>query len=271
MRKIKDILFILVLYKRSITESETYQSILKELEEQKVSVSFYVYDNSPEPQYLTSNDHVTFHYEHDATNSGVSKAYNHGVDLAIKNNIKWVVILDQDTQFPSGFLSHYTDVIKNTNEGDSLYTPILLDNNKLLSPCRYILHRGFHLNEKDLIVKRIKIKNKSFLNSGVMIKAKKVEEIGGFDESLFYYSDHDFFYRSVKFISYTNILEVVLEHSLSSSVNVDSPQTLQRLRMLKAASFIMAKKHKSLFPIFWFYLRAIKLALKNKKLIYILS
>lgn len=268
MNNIENVLFVVVLYKQLLSESDTYVSILKQLKEKDLSANFFVYDNSPTPQEIKNNEYIKFHYIHDRSNPGVARAYNQGATLAEEKGMDWIVILDQDTLFPAGALESYISAMKNAKFDDGVYAPILVSGRKLLSPCKYIFHRGFHINYDSFLndfkknkVNKIAIKNKSFFNSGLLIKVDVLKKIGGYDESLFDYSDHDFFYRLSKKISYINLIDIYLEHSFSSDIETDSEKISKRLNMLKKSSFIMSKKYKSLFPIFWFYLRKIKLAL----------
>ena len=73
---LKDIFFVIVLYKSSLEDSKTINSLESIIGD---GFNLYVYDNSPERQY--ENDNFEFKnfkikYYHDGTNPGLSTAYN---------------------------------------------------------------------------------------------------------------------------------------------------------------------------------------------------
>lgn len=268
MSEFENTLFVIVLYKRKIEDSETYNSLVEEAHRHGCTLNAYVHDNSPEPQNLNSNDFFNILvYDHDSSNSGVSRAYNNAAKYANSNKIDWIVIFDQDTTLPLGALAEYEKSLDQSTPEDKILAPILKDGDRVVSPCRYILHRGFHLN--NVPSEMVRLKNISFLNSGLVIKSDFLTSVGGFDEELFDYSDHDFFYRISKFLDKVTLIDICLEHSLSSGVNEKSAATINRLKMLKLASIRMSKKYGSLFPLIWFYFRCAKLVVLNRDISYL--
>lgn len=132
--------FVIVLYKTDILQSVSYQSMLMG----KKDISLLIYDNSP----ISSSSHDKLDpawntvYHHDPLNSGLSAAYNLGAEIAQQSAKSHLILLDQDTTFPSGILDQYEDSITKF-EGIGLFSPILKMNNGLvMSPCRYKNHRG---------------------------------------------------------------------------------------------------------------------------------
>lgn len=268
MSEFENTLFVIVLYKRKIEDSQTYNSLVAEARKEDCTLNAYIHDNSPEPQNINSNESLNILvYDHDSSNSGVSRAYNNAAKYAKSNKIDWIVIFDQDTTLPPGALVEYKKSLDNSTAEDKIFAPILKDGDKVVSPCRYILHRGFHLN--NVPSETVRLKDISFLNSGLVVNAEFLIHVGGFDEELFYYSDHDFFYRIPKFLDKVTLIDICLEHSLSSGVNEKSAATINRLKMLKLASARMSKKYGSLFPLMWFYFRCAKLVVLNRDISYL--
>lgn len=262
MSDFENILFVIVLYKRKIGDSETYNSLVKEAHRRGSIVNLYVHDNSPEPQNIEPNELVNISvYDHDTSNSGVSRAYNNAAEYAKENKIDWIAIFDQDTTLPAGALAEYKKSLDNSTLEDKIFAPILKDGDRVVSPCRYVLHRGFHLNQAPS--ERVQLKNISFLNSGLLISAEFLISVGGFDEELFDYSDHDLFFRIRNTVKSVSIIPCDLEHLLSSASDQNHEQQDKRLFMLKSASRRMSIKYRSLFPLFWFYLRYFRLKIKN--------
>lgn len=262
------ILFVVVLYKQSIPDSETCQSFIAEFEEGNQPIHVLVYDNSPLPQKIPDIKNIRFSYIHDASNPGPTKAYNKAALLAKREKFEWIAIFDQDTRLPKGFLHIYKKAAAlGKMHGMLVYAPLLFDSGRLISPCAYHMHRGFHLKSQP--VKNIKLMRRSLLNSGLLLHTDVFSIVGYFDERLFYYSDHDFFYRARRKIKQVGILDVSFQHSLSSAKNVDSPETEARIAMLRKAALLMSKKYNTLWPFFWFLIRSVKLSILNKNLRYL--
>ena len=136
---ISDIQFTIVLYKCELKDSVTFLSLTKALknEEQFSKADLYVYDNSPyEQEKLLFNQYWNITYESDLTNSGLSKAYNQAASHAKNNNKKYLLLLDQDTEFPFSSLNVYLESINNNDF--KLFAPILkIQGGKIMSPCLY--------------------------------------------------------------------------------------------------------------------------------------
>ena len=100
------LLAVLVLYKERANDSASFHSLRRALFENSESASFLrvlVYDNSPEPQVLPTLN-IDVEYVHNPKNGGPLAAYNEALERALKSNIPWVLLLDQDTDFDATFL-----------------------------------------------------------------------------------------------------------------------------------------------------------------------
>lgn len=173
------ILIIIVLYKQSIHESKTYNSLRNYL----ADCSVYFYDNSPE--YNKENEqHIRINdiYVHDPSNSGLSHAYNQAAKYALDKSFNWLLLSDQDTIFPEDFIQKVRQAILK-NPDITIFAPVLkLSDNTIFSPCRYnnmfikplrsISHGLFSLN------------NTVPVNSGLLVKTSRFIEVNGYDERL---------------------------------------------------------------------------------------
>jgi len=187
-----------------------------------------VYDNSPEPAYVKENSFKNWkiHYIHDRSNPGVSKAYNEGFKIGKELNKKWLLLLDQDTTFPKDALIKYFDAM-DYYKNSVLFAPVLRVNNKIYSPSRYYLKRGFHL--KTIKMGLNTIRNKTLLNSGMCISLAAFEKIGGFNEKVkLYFSDFNFIDRYRR--HYTNfiVLDTICEHKMFTIENKNTQSQLRR-------------------------------------------
>src|ERR1700744_5398625 len=102
------VLATVVIYKRSIENSEAVQALLRCFaEDPALAAGFRVllYDNSSEaqtpPQQICT---VEVSYHHDELNGGLAVAYNHALGLAGEAGIPWLLLLDQDTRVTAEYL-----------------------------------------------------------------------------------------------------------------------------------------------------------------------
>lgn len=140
-------------------------SILKELENKNISV---VYNKE---------------------NLGVATALNQGVKIAIDKKYKWVLTLDQDSEF-----------LPNTYNNLLEYYETLKDKNKTMIIAPKVTER-VNLNENNSFDSKNVVWNDVILNltSGSLIKAEAFDKIGFFDDKLFIEQvDNDFCYRLIK-------------------------------------------------------------------------
>src|SRR5260221_11839723 len=118
-----------------ISESPTYQSLTSALQHSSTSTSLFIYDNSPQPQEVLTNPCWNIHYQHNPSNPGVSKAYNKGFECAKIQNKKWILLADQDTEFPIDAFDKYLRSQKES--GCSIVVPKLIDQVGIVSPLKF--------------------------------------------------------------------------------------------------------------------------------------
>jgi len=195
---VDSIMGIVVLHNTLIEESVTIKSLSLSLAADHLVLDLIVYDNS-EFSELQSGSFFTFgqfniHYYHDRLNSGLGKAYNVAAKIASEKHKNWILLLDQDTDFPITSISKYLVALKSSLQ-HKLFAPILkLSNNSILSPCKYYFKRGFVL--KSVAAGRNSFKNRTLVNSGMLINLKSFEICGGYNEGIkLDFSDVDFIER----------------------------------------------------------------------------
>ena len=198
MRKVK-ILVVIVLYKRKIHQSISFNCIYSELHAQNdIEYKIYICDNAPYPDdegIILADDSII--YFHDKSNPGVSKAYNQAARYAKSIEYNWILILDQDTFIPKGMLAKY---IAATNNHSMLIAPNVINKSSgsLLSPCVFRCKMGHRLH--NYVSGKIKINKYSFINSGLMISTSAFFTVGGYNENVYLdYSDHEFISRYKKY------------------------------------------------------------------------
>ncbi|MHC4583720.1 MAG: glycosyltransferase [Planctomycetota bacterium] len=181
------------MYKTRPEDSETFISLGNSLKNSKLRMDIVVYDNSPTPMATALegiNDNWIIHYIHDKTNPGVSKAYNEGFRIAKRKEKKWMLLLDQDTSFPRNTITEYGKAI-HKYMSICLLAPIVISKNRIISPCRYFLNRGYSLRRIEPGI--YNCERKSLINSGMLISVDAFEKTGGYNENIrLDFADHSF-------------------------------------------------------------------------------
>jgi len=261
----EDIVAVIVLYKMSLEESSTFITLTKSLKSIGAKLDLFVYDNSPSAQELDHSKYKqwTISYVHDKNNPGVSTAYNRACDYAVEQGKKWLLLLDQDSIFPPDAIMRYAESISSVVA--PLVVPRLVSSTgRVASPARYALHRGSHIRRSDLPPGVNDLRRRSFLNSGILVAVEAFKAVGGFDTELFYYSDHDFFFRFGKHYNKYFLLDIdVIHDACSAEIG------RERFDLLQTAMLHMSKIHKTLWPHIWLFCRALKLTILTRNPYYV--
>lgn len=249
-----DILICLVLYEKSIYNSPSWQSLVA----QPQSLHIFICDNSRIPQSLPSSDHK-LHYVHRGDNPGVSAAYNLGAEWAKKQELKWIVLLDDDTYLPPDFI----ETLCCQREADWL-APQVYDEVGLLSPFKVVNGGGQRLSSirTGTVVSQSTIP----INSGSCLKLRSFFRIGGFDEKLpLDFSDFDYFLRANNHQQMGRIYPLCLKHSLSNNSFASLDNAVTRFNIYVKSAIYFGQKHKiKKVMIIRIWLRAMKLGYKFK-------
>ncbi len=212
-----DILFVIVLYKCKLKYSDTFITLSESLKHYKYRFDLLVYDNSPEPSEESLEfPGINLTYLSDTKNSGVSKAYNKGAEVAAGMNKKWMILLDHDTIFPVDTITEYLLAIKEY-PGKKLFAPIvLIDDKKIISPAHFKFMRGFYSKKVNTGINNLV--GYSIINSGMCINLEAFNKNSGYNELIkLDFSDHDFIKRFKKSIGNKFIIiNLKVYHELSS-------------------------------------------------------
>lgn len=217
-----DILFVIVLYKLVLEDAATYISLAKAVAVAKCEIDLLVYDNGSgefKPDFKREPG-INVIYVSDSENSGVSKAYNTGANLAKEMKKKWLFLLDQDTQLPPQTIIQYLKSITSF-PAEELFAPIMrVNNSKIISPCHFKFMRGIAV--KHIAIGLNTLNKYSLINCGICVKVDAFCKNEGYNELLkLDFSDHDFIRRFRKNVTDKFIVvDLTVEHQLSSeSVN----------------------------------------------------
>ena len=187
---------VLVLYRQSLADSMTFQSLGPSVRGLPTPLPLLVYDNSPTPMGhpgSASYDGWDIQYIHDPTNPGISRAYQEGARLAAERLKPWLLLLDQDTRFPPDWLTRYLAEVQR-HPDVKLFAPILRSKGRILSPCIYRFKRGFSLDRIEPGPQSLT--GLSLLNSGMWIAVEDYLAVGGHEVRIALdFADHEFIER----------------------------------------------------------------------------
>ena len=212
---------VVVLYNCRIEDSKSIQSINESLGCAPFAMDVVVYDNSPYSEIESgskfSKGQFNIHYFHDASNPGVSKAFNVAAEYAKRLQKKWILLLDQDTSFPLECISSYLQAIEQ-HPTISLFVPILkLSSGTILSPSRYRFKRGFAI--KEIVLGINSLKQISPVNSGMLINLDAFTKAGGYNEKIkLDFSDFQFIERFKKVSESFYIINMVVLQEFSDEM-----------------------------------------------------
>jgi GT2 family glycosyltransferase len=183
-------LIVIVLYQQSLEKSVAYRSLKANFGSHDFEYDFFVYDNSQVQQSTLEN----VYYVHDASNSGMSSAYNQAAQYAKKNGFQWLLLSDQDTNYPNDVLKKYTQAVQNCLDIKLIVPKVRTHKGALLSPCRYSHKRGRSL--QSIESGKLWLNGLSVINSGMLVNVDTFISVGGYNEKVpLDLSDHQFIER----------------------------------------------------------------------------
>lgn len=226
------ILIAIVLYKCSIENSESINSIVGYMNQRSISneVEIHVFDNSEEKQ-INSDDRLIFHANQ--KNCYLSENYNTALKHCVENNFDWLVLLDQDTKCTT----EYLDIVLNGNLDDKkaafvpeIYSP---DGNKIAP---YTVGLGFR--------KKFKIKRKSkkySINSATILNVRYFyKKIHSFSEEYpLDFLDHWYFHKINGLGGEIGLIDALITHDLSVAHKVFAVSAERYENILKAEQKFM--------------------------------
>lgn len=264
----KELLGVLVLYKCRLEDSPAFITLEEALVKSGDTLDLLVYDNTPEAQIEeqhTKAENIKIIYVADPHNPGVSKAYNVGADYARKNNKEWLLLMDQDTCFPSDAAGKYKDHIQRRQQ--VIGAPVLGNGAVCISPCKYRWGRGKAL--KNYQLGKNSFKSRSLLNSGLLIPLDLFYKAGGYNERIALdFSDHYFIEAVKKINSYFYLLDILCTHALSACEMDKNKVHARFIYYLKGAAEYNRKKSSWGLEVM-VVLRTIKLTLRFRSVIFL--
>lgn len=267
----EDLIAIVVIYNMELDHSKTFQSLNRALKKNKQRLDLIVYDNSPNKQFHSEEfqlESFQVFYFSDANNPGVSKAYNTGFIRAEEMGKKWMLLLDQDTDFPENVFDKYLEAIQQSPK-IKLFAPTLMTQHLIFSPSKYFLKRGFHLK---VITPGIYDLNSIVpVNSGIMVDRIAFGKVGGYKEDVkLDFSDFQFLQRFKKHYRNFAVVDLVCQHGFSDLDLTDIEDMEKRYAYYceGAKNSIENYSDRLILPLISL-MRGLKLTLRFKSMVFI--
>lgn len=204
----KSIQIIVVLYETKIADScacRTLEPYLKTL-----PIDLLLYDHSAQSQTHALQQHPAVTYVHDPRNLGLATAYNAALARAQEKQRDYLVLFDQDTACPDGYLSF---LVHDADFKAVGIVPIVKDAGRQISPVfadTYIDHT-MRFPETGCTKKRIMA-----INSGTCWSCTFLTQIGGFNLDFpLDFLDHWLWLEVYRTQNQCQIVPFTLTHSLS--------------------------------------------------------
>jgi len=215
----KLITLVIVVYEMRIIESPTIMSLVKISKNYNFNnVCVIIYDNSRKKQEEFSNLSFEFLYIHDETNGGLCAAYNYALQYSIENEIKWLMLLDQDTYLT---LEYYEKAISTCqklfyiDDVVCILPRTVTESYHLISPTKVSIW-GWGQGIGDIVgTCSISITG---INSGTLLRTSFMSLLGGFNiDFKLDMLDHWYFFEIFKMGLKVYVLDISMVHSLSVS------------------------------------------------------
>lgn len=252
---------VLVLYKRSFEESETFSSlhsILQKRADLAGAMSLLLYDNSPVAHQVPALP-IPTRYISNPSNPGLAAAYSAGLQMADEEAADWLLLLDQDTLLTEGYL---TEVISSTqlaedNQFDAI-VPKLVEDGTVLSPHLAITLR--HPKPVDITTHGISTVLLHPYNSGAVLRVKTLQQMKGFPEGFALdYLDHATFRRLQSRGGKIFVMQAILQHKLSTNHAAvsDDPVLLARQKCVLQAEQAFYRDFATTREGFYYHVRLV--------------
>lgn len=206
----------------------------------EVRFKLYVIDNSPQRigfercRQLVAKHGIDAEFVYNNANLGVAKGNNQGIELALRDGCRYVLLANNDTEFAAGTFARLMQPLQ---EGERVVSPKILYD----GPGRLIWYVGGHINAWAMRTPHIGMQQpdrgqydhvrytRYAPTCFVMLDAELFRDVGMMDERYFvYYDDTDFMWRlNRRGVRIRMVPEAVVIHKVSSSTGGGrSPFTL---------------------------------------------
>jgi hypothetical protein len=203
---------VLVLYKTKLEDSFSYKTLCEHGSALTCDYELLIYNNSPEIFVEQSDSYTVVNAE---KNEKLAGAYNYALQQAIKQNRRWLLLLDQDTRLTKEYVEQLNKVLHHDNV--AVIVPKLCSKQTHLSPFSYHRRLGPWTKTWGVFETGL-VKNQNFVafNSAALFSVDALKKTGGFGTDFpLDQLDMYIFYRLCKNKESFYLMNVVLQHELS--------------------------------------------------------
>lgn len=217
------ILFVLVICGCRVEDSTSFKTLVGP--DRGNVADLFVYDNTSALQHTSL---PVAEYVHDPDNSGLSKAYNTACEFAESHGYRWLLLLDQDTEFPPGALEAYRRGMARIQPGIEMIVPRhQVANGLFMSPTRYRMKTSRLQREAPTGV--VRFSDASPINSGMLVSVKSFRRAGGYENAVWLdFSDVCFIERYKVFYPRFYVLPDVICRQSFSAMETDAAKVYRR-------------------------------------------
>ena len=253
-------LFLIVLYKSKIRDSQICKSIVKNKLQTFSENHFLIWDNSPDKINTASDCGIFFKtknidFHHTAQNISLAKIYNYAFDEY--SDFDAIQIFDQDSEIKKDCYDDYLNEIFFKNQNIPVFLPKIFVNGRLYSPGKLKICRGHHFSDLPFGVNKHRFY--TAIMSGTVVRPTFLKEHGiRFNEDLTLYCiDTDFFNKCRKVDPHFFVMDIDFNHELSeASLSVEEKKERRKLQV--AGLKVMYKGHGFLLLSVYIYEAALK-------------
>lgn len=254
---------VIVIFNVSLEKSLSYQTLIKRNDIE----SFLVYDNSPE-NYVQEQCEIPHGatYVRDTSNGGLPKAYNLAAQIAKEKHIARILLLDQDTAFPSDAWQAYLDNI----DFKGMTAPSMItQRGQSFSPVNI---KGFLPHAMSQVSPTTySLFDCAFVNSGCCIPTELFIKAGGYNDKVkLDFADYQFQLNLRKICPIVQVLHVQAIQNFSNESH-DYERLLQRFMLyLESAHFCCFDSFLQYFKHYYeVFHHAVALSLRTRKISFI--
>jgi GT2 family glycosyltransferase len=236
-------LIVLVLYKCTLSASQSFMSLLRCSPFLGAQDKIIVWDNSPEAlgaaerPKLNSLGACQAIYTHTPENVALSKIYNKAVQ--INPNYDFAVFLDQDSNFDSDFFSNFHNA-QQQHPDIQLFVPLIKNKDVIASPGNFYKFKGKYWKTAKYGV--VESKNTVAITSGMILRLSALASVGYFEERLALYGiDTNFMIRYSRLYPSLFVLDVYFDHDLSDFNEETVEVKIKRYQSHRSSSLVNAE------------------------------
>ena len=172
-----------------------------------------IYDNSPHARATPTEQLSGCLYVHDAGNGGTAAAYTHAIQLATTRGIEWLLLLDQDTTLPCGFIDAASTALLKGMRKPSALVPWVFQGDHPVSPARVTAAGSFIPLQYDALSHEMS--NLTAISSGCLLYVPDLLQMPIPKGLWLDYVDHWIFGQFRKRRLLVRVFDSSLQHNLS--------------------------------------------------------